>query len=372
MTDDRARAQLPSARVMAPEVTGQIAGQIAAPGDLTGLSGTAKAAVVVRLLLNEGADLPLEELPDDLQARLTQQMGRMGLVDRSTLAHVVHEFAEALDGIGLSFPHGLAGALNALDGKISPRTAARLRKEAGVRQAGDPWARLRTLPVEDLAEMIQIESIEVAAVLLSKLDVEKAAQVLGNLPGPTARRVTYAVSQTGGVTPEAVDRIGLSLAGQLDLKPIPAFTEGPDARVGAILNQSTASTRDDMLTGLDETDGQFAAAVRKTIFTFAHIPARVAPRDVPKVTREADPALLVTALAAATEGENAETAEFLLANLSKRMAESLREEVAEKGKVSGPDGETAMTAVVAAIRRLELGGEITLVRPEPEPEPEEE
>lgn len=40
------------------------------------LSGKAKAAIVVRLLLNEGADIPLESLPDDLQIELTQQIGR--------------------------------------------------------------------------------------------------------------------------------------------------------------------------------------------------------------------------------------------------------------------------------------------------------
>lgn len=332
------------------------------------LDGTAKAAVVVRLLLNEGADLPLEDLPEELQARLTQQMGKMGLIDRTTLAAVVQEFAELLDGVGLTFPKGLAGALNALDGKISAQTAARLRKEAGVRQAGDPWSRLRALPVIDLAQMVEAESTEVAAVLLSKLDVDKAAELLSLLPGPTARRVTYAVSQTGSVTPEAVDRIGLSLASQLDLKPLLAFDDGPDARIGAILNQSPAATRDDMLTGLDETDGLFAAAVRKTIFTFAHIPARVGTRDVPKVIREADADQLITALAAATNDENAAARDYLLANMSTRMADNLRDEIGEKGAVKEREGETAMTAVVAAIRRLELAGEIELITPEPEEE----
>ncbi len=330
------------------------------------LDSTAKAAIVVRLLLNEGADLPLEELPDDLQARLTERMGRMGLVDRVTLASVVHEFAEALDGIGLSFPNGLAGALLALDGKISPQTAARLRKEAGVRQAGDPWARLRGMETSELVEMAKAESPEVAAVLLSKLDVTKAAELLGAMPGPLARRITYAISQTGAVTPDAVDRIGLSLASQLDDRPIPAFDEGPGERVGAILNQSAAATRDDVLTGLDETDSDFATTVRKSIFTFAHIPDRVAPRDVPKVIRAADPGDLVTALAGATEPDLAKSAEYLLSNMSTRMADNLREEVEEKGAVKPNDGEAAMTAVVIAIRGLVDDGEIELVVPEEE------
>ena len=127
-------------------------------GGLPGLSGKAKAAIVVRLLLNEGADVPLEELPDDLQLELTQQMGKMRLVDRQTLHAVAAEFAEQLENIGLSFPNGLAGALTAMEGKISRHTHSRLRKEAGVRQFGDPWERLRKLPLSffgkrDLADL---------------------------------------------------------------------------------------------------------------------------------------------------------------------------------------------------------------------------
>ena len=100
---------------------------------------------MVRLLLNEGADIPLEELPDELQETLTHQLGQMGLVDRVTLDAVAQEFGDALDSVGLSFPHGLASALDAVNGKIAPATAARLRKIAGVRQIGDPWQRLREI-----------------------------------------------------------------------------------------------------------------------------------------------------------------------------------------------------------------------------------
>lgn len=332
------------------------------------LSGQAKAAIVVRFLLNEGADLPLEELPEDLQARLAAQMGRMGLVDRTTLAAVAREFAETLDGVGLAFQGGLPGALDVLDGRISPQTARRLRKEAGVRQIGDPWARLRALSVEDLAPIVAAESTEVAAVLLSKLDVEKAANLLGHLPGPLARRVAYAVSQTAAVTPEAVDRIGLSLASQLELKPETAFEEAPEDRLGAILNQSASNTREDMLHALDEADEPFASAVRQRIFTFAHIPARVAPGDVAKILKEVETDKLVMALAAATAEADAAAAEHILSNISSRMAANLREEAADLGVVRGRDGENAMTSVVAAIRRLEVAGDIRLIVPESEEE----
>ena len=94
MQKDRALARLPH---RAAGDTGPLA-QMSQGG---GLNGRAKAAIVVRLLLNEGADLPLEDLPDELQERLTQTMGRMGMVDRNTLAAVALEFAEALDGVSM-------------------------------------------------------------------------------------------------------------------------------------------------------------------------------------------------------------------------------------------------------------------------------
>jgi len=330
------------------------------------LNGRQKAAVVVRLLLNEGADIPLEELPDDLQEKLTHQLGQMGLIDRVTLDAVAQEFGDALDSVGLAFPHGLAGALDAVNGRIAPATAARLRKVAGVRQIGDPWQRLREIPTEDLAAMAQAESTEVAAVMLSKLDTAQAAQLLGHLPGPVARRITYAVSKTANVTPEAVERIGWSLAQQLDQRPAQAFADGPGARVGAILNQSAASTRDGLLTALDEEDVEFANTVRQSIFTFAHIPARILPRDIPAILRDVDQAVLVTALAGAAAEDDKASVEFLLSNISSRMADNLREEMGERGRVKQPEAEDAMTQIVGVIRALVDGGTLTLIETEEE------
>ncbi len=325
------------------------------------LSRKAKAAVVVRLLLNEGADIPLEDLPDELQAQLTKQMGSMRLVDRDTLSSVVSEFANELESIGLSFPGGIAGALDSLDGRISKQTAARLRKEAGVRQYGDPWARLKDLSAERLLPVLENESTEVAAVLLSKISVARAAELLGKLPGPKARQITYAVSQTSAVTPDAVDRIGLSLATQLDAEPLKAFDSGPVERVGAILNSTQSITRDDVLEGLDETDAGFADLVRKAIFTFANIPKRIAPRDIPRVVRELDQDMLLTALAGAEAAGMSESANFILENMSGRMADQLREEVEEREKVKASEMEEATASIVSTIREMETAGELLLV-----------
>lgn len=327
-----------------------------------------KAAIVVRYLLREGAEVPLADLPEPLQATLTTQMGAMRYVDRTTLAEVVAEFAAEIEATGLTFPHGVAGALSTLDGRISPQAAQRLRKEAGVRQFGDPWRQVCNADTPALLGILRQESAEVAAILLSKLDVTRAADLLGRLPGEAARRIAFAVSQTAAATPGAVDRIGLALATQLHDRPKTAFEDGPDQRVGAILNYAQAATREDVLTGLDETDRDFARLVRKAIFTFADIPVRVRPTDIPAVIRDLPRPDLITALAAArAAGGNLGTAaDFVLDNLSRRMRDTLDEEIAERGRIGTAEGEAAMAAMIRSIRSLQDRGEIGLLAPRDE------
>ncbi len=323
----------------------------------------AKAAIVVQFILKEGANVPLTALPEDLQIELTQLLGQMRYIDRATMHSVIAEFAEELDSIGLSFPGDVASALNALDGKISAQTAARLRKEAGVQNIGDPWSRLASLPISRLKEFITTESTQVAAVMASKLDVSKAAELLSTLPGDVARRITYAMSMTDAVTPDAVERIGLSLAAQLDSEPPKAFRGQPSERVGAILNFSRAATREDLLTALDEKDKGFAEEVRKSIFTFAHIPDRMSATDVPKISRDVDQDTLAKVIAGAIAEVDRQSVDFILSNISKRMADGLRETAEDMGEVKPKDAEAAMSAVVAAIRALADSREITLSVP---------
>lgn len=328
-----------------------------------------KAAMIVQLMLTEGQNISLSRLPEDMQMRITRELGALRIVDKDTLRAVVEEFSRDLESVGLAVPGGVASALAALSGQISPNAIARLKSEAS-QGGGDPWNQVTDLTVGELVPLMQAESTEVGAVVLSKLPVAKAAELLGLLPGERARRITYAVSQTSTITPIAVARIGKSLATEYCVKLVSAFANPPVQRIGAILNSSVAATRDAVLEGLGTTDAAFAEEVRRAIFTFPDVPARVLPADVPKVIRGVDQPLLVTALTAALAngGGDAASAEFILKSMSQRMAESLREEIKERGKVKRADGEAAMGRVISAIRERVDSGEITLIKPD---EPEE-
>ncbi|AGT07821.1 flagellar motor switch protein FliG [Paracoccus aminophilus] len=324
------------------------------------LTSRQKAAVVVRYLLAEGADLDLSALPPSAQAALAEEIASMDLIDRDTRDSVIEEFCTQIEAVGLHFPGTIDGALSLLDGHLSEATSSRLRRMAALSGASDPWQRIATLPANMLAELARTEACEIAAVMFQKLPVPRAAEVFGQLEPELARQIAYAMSLTGGIELPALRRIGLALVHAADLLPQPALEGGPVEKVGAILNFSLASTRDAVLAGLDDDDAQFAEHVRKAIFTWSNIPVRIDPRDIPRIIREIDGITLTRAMAGSGQKDQP-TVEFILAALSTRLADTMREDITAMGKVSTKDTEEAMNTVVATIRRMEAAGDLFLI-----------
>ena len=329
----------------------------------TAIPRSRKAAMVVQLLLRDGGDLPLAQLPEAAQARLTRELGALNIIDKATLNSVAEEFAKELSDVALTAPGSFDAALKSLDGRISAGTVARLREEIAAQSGRDPWAVVLDLSCEDMLAITDTESVQIGAVLLSKMPTSKAAKLLGLMSGDHARHIAYAMSKTANIKPDALARIGAGLAKHYCGAALPTFTDSAESRIGAILNSSPASTRDRVLEGLLSQDRNFGEGVRKAIFTFADIPARLTIQDVPKVLRDIEQSELIRALASATEagGLLATAANHLLDNMSTRMADNLREEMSEAGTIKPSDGETAQTAVVSAIRNAADAGTIVLI-----------
>ena len=322
--------------------------------------------MIVQMLLESGNNLPLGQLPETLQLILTDKLGALRRVDKATVAAVAEEFTSELEAIGLTASGTRDGAITMLADHLSPMLADKLRRQLNSVRNGDHWPIIVDLEIARILATMQAESIEVCAVTLSKLPVGKAAEVLSRTPGDRARRITYAMSQTENIKPDAVRRIGATLAADYGLPREVAFEKAPVQRLGAILNSTATDTREDVLEGLGGTDPEFASDVRKAIFTFKDIAPRVKPTDIPNTIRNIDGDVLVTAIAAGLAGEDAlvASAEFILTSVSQRMAGQLRDDAEERGRIKKDDAEKAMTAVTTVIREMADSGVITLIDPD--------
>ncbi len=332
------------------------------------LSRRRKAALVVQMMIGDGGKLSLTDLPEHLQELLALEMTAIRLVDKDTVNAVAQEFSSLLEAIGLSSSGRPDRTIETISEHVSPNLVNRLRTRFGLAEGADPWARIQTMEETELTSILTRESVQIGAVVLSKLPVEKAAALLGVLPGERARRITIAMSDNKDIAPTTVDKIGKALlAGNGPDKAI-AFEKTPVDRLGAILNNSTAMTRDALLTEIETEDEKFANDVRKAIFTFADIPHRVTPTDVPNILRAITPELLTVAMAAALAEDtpNTEAANFILDNISQRMAQAMREEAQEQGTIKPKQAEEAMNGVAAIVKDQADNGAITFVVDEDE------
>ncbi|MBN2758896.1 MAG: flagellar motor switch protein FliG [Rhodobacteraceae bacterium] len=324
------------------------------------LTGTQKAAIIVRVLLAEGVDFPFANIPAQDQTDMTQALASLRLIDRPTMCAVVEEFVEMLEQVGLSFPENIEDALKLLDGKLDAQATRQLRTLARGGDGADPWTEIELAEDADLIRILQQESTVVGAVVLSKLSTDKAAALLAALPADLAQTLALAVARTETIAPEAVARIGAALAEQVRDKPLRAFASPSTRRVGEILNSTNASLRDQLLSGLEQSDQVFASAVRKAIFTFQDIPLRVSARDVANLVRAVSEDDLRTILAAQDAG-SAPTMDFLLENMNKRLAEGLREDAAALPRPSAKALDAAQARISGAVRAMADAGTIKLV-----------
>ncbi len=326
------------------------------PADLTRRQ---KAAIIVRLLLAQGVSPGIDKLSPLHQSLLARSMSGIGQIDRATLSDIVGEFTGALDNLALIMPRGMHDALEILTPHISATARDGLKADAEIGDGTDPWPRLAAMETEKLRPILDDESAEICAILLSKLSVAKAAELLSDLPPDRAEIIAHAVALTDTIPSETALRIGEHLHAQIVARPKPTFESGPVERVGAMLNAVGTVSRDAVLDGLDARDADFAEGVRKSIFTFHHIPKRIDATDIPRIAGAVDGDTMITALAAGLQSAPL-TVEFILENVSRRMAEQMRDEAEAMKTPKEAAGDAAMQTVVAAIRTLEESGDIRI------------
>jgi flagellar motor switch protein FliG len=108
---------------------------------------------------------------------------------------------------------------------------------------------------------------------------------------------------------------------------------------------------------LEIEDADLAEDIRKRMFVFEDI-LQLDNRAIQRFLREVDNSLLALALKGTTE----EVQNVIYNNMSKRLAEMIREDIEYMGPVRLKDVEEAQQKIVNVIRKLEDAGEIIISR----------
>ena len=320
-----------------------------------------KAAIIIGALGAEAAGPILETLDEAMLRNFASAMSQLRTVKPDTVQATIRHFMKEIEDLELTVRGGVSGVRSMLEPVLNDATLQRIMDHVELPGVHNVWDKLAQVDDQALAEFLRREHPQTAAVVLSKLNAEHAARILSQAEPDRARDIVMGITKASQLDGNVVEAIGASVSNDFLAKQR-SDNKGqkPAERVGGIMNYVSGEIRQHVLTHLEDKTPEFADEVKRKMFTFEDIPTRVERRDIAAVVRIVNQEMLLKALAGASENAP-EAAEFILTSISSRVAEQVREELGEMGKVKKREAEEAQSEVIKAVRQLEAQGELKLI-----------
>ena len=330
---------------------------MAADFDYTKLSRQQKLAVFLIVIGPEAAADVLRQFDDAEIELLCREMSTFTIIPGPSQRQAIDEFSALVANSAGSALGGLGYAQRTLEiAKGDYKASAIVGRIGPVGTSIDVIKDISEMEGRQIFNLVKHEQPQTISFLLSYLDSAKSAEVFALLSPDLREEVVERLGTIESTSLELVGKIAKSLGKHYDTKVRPAFHRSGGVRaVADLLNQLDKETSKNLLARLEERNATLSAAIRKKLFSFEDL-NRLQPADLQRVLREVDSANLAVSMKSASETLRGK----IYASISKRAAESLKEELEMLGPVRLKDVEVAQDAIIQVVRRLEEEGQISL------------
>ena len=333
-----------------------------APGPedlLRNMTGMQKAAAVIVALGADKASLIYQHMdPEDVE-QVTLEVAKLGFLSMDVSEAVLTEFYQMCMMNKAVSEGGLEYARSVLEKAFGNATAATLLSKITKSLKSREFAFLNKANYKDLFAILQNERPQIIALVLSYVTPDRAAGVLEQLEGQQQIRVVENMALMDSASPTYVKLVETEMARRFDN----IFQSDANVKVGGIdfvasvMNNLDRASEKSIFDGLSVTNETLAEDIRKRMFVFEDI-VTMDDRSVQRFLRDCDNKDVVLALKAAA----ADVSNKLFANMSTRMAASIRDDLEITTNVRMKDVEEAQQRIVDVIRKLEDQGEIVILK----------
>lgn len=322
------------------------------------MTGRQKAAILLISLGPEVAAQIYKRLSTEEVEQLTLEIANLRKVDLEQREQVVREFhdiAIANEYISLGgIDYAREVLVKALGSDQAEQVLTKLTSSLQVR----PFHFVRKADPNQILSFLQDEHPQTMALVLSYMEPAQASLIISSLPEDLQADVARRIALMSGTSPEIIQEVEQVLEAKLSTLSVVESTHagGVDAVV-KILNGVDRTTEKSILEILETQDPDLVEDIKKRMFVFEDI-TLLDGRSIQRVIHDVDPKDLQLALRVVGD----EVRNIVFENMSKRMAETFKEEMEFMGPVRLRDVEDAQQRIVAVIRRLEEMGEIVVAR----------
>ncbi len=215
---------------------------------------------------------------------------------------------------------------------------------------------LKWMDSRSIADLIRLEHPQIIAIILSLLDADQAAEVLGLLPENMRSDILMRVATLEGVQPAALKELDEMMEKQLTgSDSVKSSSVGGIDAAADILNFVEGSISEELMESINESDPELGQQIQDKMFVFEDL-AAVDDRGIQTLLREVSTDQLLLAL----RGVDDALKEKIFNNMSKRAAEMLRDDLEAAPPTRLSEVEAAQKDILAIAKKLADAGEITL------------
>lgn len=215
---------------------------------------------------------------------------------------------------------------------------------------------LKWMDARSVADIIRNEHPQIQAIVMAYLDSDQSAEVMQYFPEKVRLDVMLRVASLDTVQPSALQELNNILEKQFAGNAGSQTKDMGGYKVAAeIVNNLDSSIGGELLDSIKEVDEDLGTQIQDLMFVFENL-KDVDDRGIQALLREVSSDVLILAL----KGADDILQEKIFANMSKRAAELLRDDLEAKGPVKVSEVEGAQKEILTIARRMADAGEISL------------
>ena len=320
------------------------------------IAGDERAAILLMSLGEETAADVLKHMGAKAVQKVGAAMASLNSVPRERMELVIDNFVDVLESqtsLGIGSDDYVR---NVLVSALGEDKAGSLIDRILIGRNSKGLEALKWMETRAVAELIRHEHPQIIAIVLSYLDSDQSAEILNLLPENLRVDVMLRIASLDGIQPAALKELDEIMERQFSgAGNLKASNVGGVKVAANIINMMDGVSEQALIELLREQDESLSQRIEDLMFVFDNL-AEVDDRSMQRLLREVENDRLVLAL----KGANKTIKDKILANMSKRAAEMLTEDLDAAGPAKVSDVDTAQKEILTLARKLADEGEISL------------
>ena len=320
-------------------------------------TGVERAAVLMMLVDEEEAAAMLQKLDPDEVRELGTAMLNVADVSEEEMQMVLDDFTgKARERNGITFdPRAKVQAL--MTRALGEEKAESILARIGPAETSSELEMLNWLDAPEIAQMIEKEHPQIAAVMIAHLQPAVGGKVLELLPEGVQPDILHRIARLGPINADAIETLKTVLANRRNGGGTTSggLTLGGTREAALILQGARKATEQRVMPKLFKIDKEVAKAIEEAMFIFDNL-LDMDDKNLGTLIRNVDGDILSRALKGTDEnGRNR-----FLGCMSARAADGIRDEMEARGPMKLAEVLEAQKAMITIARNLAKDGTIVM------------